>query len=292
MFKKLSLALLLIPLSLNAKIYYPPNVKQSDVVQAVDEGKVIMAWDIHKVLAARDKKAPGGASGVLSSCKKELASILFKDLPWTLVTGRPTRGAALKKDLNALAAAIKALGVNDPSGEPYVLIFEKNGYTDFPKAIEAATSNYIPQPGMQEIVDEIANNNIEQRFASNIGPRMLITLKNKFKNLFNSPLLERILPGKVVDYSQFGSTPLDKTNLPSELAPTGKPTPAFYQGFLREYVNPTTGKNFAVFVDDSLNNVLAAAKEGMIAIHFDATIPNAQAIAQLRKDLTELSILK
>ncbi|GMU19024.1 MAG: hypothetical protein AMXMBFR12_02160 [Candidatus Babeliales bacterium] len=45
-------------------------------------------------------------------------------------------------------------------------------------------------------------------------------------------------------------------------------------------------------MDDTLENVLAAAQEGMIAIHFDATKPNAQAIVELRKDLTELHILK
>ena len=290
MLKKLSLCLMLIPFALNAKVYYPSNIKQSDVVQAVDEGAVVVLWDIHKVLAAKDKKAPGGAAVVLSA-KVELLTIL-KDIAWSKLTGRPTRGASLKKDLDVLAAAIKALGVNDPSGEPYVLIFEKNGFNDFAKAIETATSNYIPQPGMLELVDEIAANNIEQRFASNIGPRMLITLKNKFKNTFNSTLLEKILPGKVVDYSQFGIAPLDKTNLPDELAPTGKPTSAFYQGLLHTYVNPRTGKKIAVFVDDSLDNVVAAAQEGIVAIHFDATIPNAQAMGQLRSDLTELSILK
>ncbi|CAN5130114.1 hypothetical protein BH09DEP1_BH09DEP1_5330 [soil metagenome] len=291
MFKKISLSLLIaIPFSLHAKVHYPPNVKQSDVVQATDEGKVIMAWDIHKVLAAKDKQA-GGIVSVLWSAKSEFGSVI-KDLAWTKLTGRPTRGSLVKKDLDALAAAIKAMGVNDPSGEPYVLIFEKHGLIAIAKAIENATSNYIPQPGMQAIVDEIANNNIEQRFASNIGPRMLVVLKNKFKNTFNSTLLERILPGKVVDYSQFGSAPLDKANLPSELAPTGKPTAAFYRGFLNTYVTDTTGKKFAVFVDDSEENVKGAAKEGMIAIHFDATKPNAQAMAELRADLTELSILK
>lgn len=291
MLKKLSLCLLLIPFALNGKIYYPDNVSQSAVVQAVDEGKVIMAWDIHKVLAARDKQAAGSGAAVVLSAKAELFTIL-KDIAWTKLTGRPTRGAALKKDLDALAAAIKALGVNDPSGEPYVLIFEKHGFTDFAKAIERATSNYMPQPGMQAIVDEISNNNIEQRFASNIGPRMLVTLLNKFKNTFNSPLLERILPGKVVDYSQFGITPLDKANLPNELAPTGKPTAAFYQGLINTYLNPTTGKSLGVFVDDSEDNVKGAAQNGIVAIHFDATKPNAQAIEQLRKDLTELNILK
>ena len=291
MLKKLSLCLLLIPFALNGKIYYPSNVSQSDVVLAVDEGKVITLWDIHKVLVARDKQASGSGAAVVLSAKKEFG-IILKDIIWTTLTGRPTRGAALKKDLDALAAAIKALGVNDPSGEPYVLIFEKHGFTDFAKAIERATSNYMPQPGMQAIVDEIANNNIEQRFASNIGPRMLVTLLNKFKNTFNSPLLERILPGKVVDYSQFGTAPLDKANLPNELAPTGKPTAAFYQGLINTYLNPTTGKSLGVFVDDSEDNVKGAAQNGIVAIHFDATKPNAQAIEQLRKDLTELNILK
>lgn len=291
-FQKLSLAMLLIlaPCFITAKIHYPPNVKQSDVVQAVDEGKAIIGWDLHKTAVAKDKQAGVGA-GVVLSAKMELLTIL-KDLAWTKLTGRPTRGSALKKDIDALHNAIKAMGVNDPSGEPYVLIFEKHGFTDFANAIQTATSNYMPQPGMQALVDEIDANKIEQRLASNIGPRMLIVLKDKFKKTFNSNLFNIILPGKVVDYSQFGAAPLDKANLPDELAATGKPTPAYYQGFLATYVNPQTGKTLAVFVDDSEDNVKAAAKEGMIAIHFDATKPIAQAMADLRADLTELSILK
>lgn len=291
MFKKLSLCLLLIPFAVNAKIYYPNNVSQSDVVQAVDEGKVIMAWDIHKVLAAKEGNKYTNYALVYANAPVEFLYALGQ-VAFTKATGRSTAASRAKQDINALSAYNKANGVSDASGEPYVLIFQKYGLNSIAKAVEFVTSTYKPQPGIEAIVDEIAAQNIEQRFASNIGPRMFEVLNNKFKTKYNSNLLDKIVPGKVVDYSQWGSNPLNKAALPSYLASLGKPTVTFYREFLNTYVTDATGKKFAVFVDDSEENVIAAAKEGKIAIHFDATKPNAQAIEQLRKDLTELSILK
>lgn len=291
MLKKLSLCLLLIPFALNGKIYYPSNISQSDVVQAVDEGKVIMAWDIHKVLAAKEGNKYTNYALVYANAPVEFLYALGQ-VTFTKATGRPTAASRAKQDINALSAYNKANGVSDASGEPYVLIFQKYGLNSIAKAVEFVTSTYKPQPGIEGIVDEIAAQNIEQRFASNIGPRMFDVLNNKFKTKYQSTLLEKILPGKVVDYSQWGTNPLNKAALPTYLASLGKPTATFYREFLNTYVTDARGKKFAVFVDDSEENVIAAAKEGKIAIHFDATKPNAEAIAELRKDLTELSILK
>lgn len=292
MFKKLLLCLLLIPLALNAKVYYPQNVKQSDVVQAVEDGQVVMAWDIHKVLAAKEGNKYMNMYIVAKSAPLAFAKA-FSQIAWTKLTGRPTPASLAKTDINALNAYNKSTGVSDASGEPYVLIFEKHGLNAIAKAVEIATSTYKPQPGIEAIVDEIAaqNKDIKQHFASNIGPRMFNVLNNKFKTAKDkSTLLEKILPGKFVDYSRWGLNPL--TVLPPSLASVGKPNGTYYREFLTTYVTDKNGKKFAVFVDDSEDNVKAAAQEGMIAIHFDATKPNEQAVAELRKDLTELSILK
>lgn len=291
MFKKLSLALLLVPLALNAKIYYPQNIKQSDVVQAVDEAKVVMAWDIHKVLAAKEGSKWTNMYTVMKSAPTAFAKA-FAQVAWSNITGRPTPASMAKKNINALSATNKSNGVSDASGEPYVLIFEKHGLNAIAKAVEIATSTYKPQPGIEAIVDEIKANNIAQHFASNIGPRMFDVLNNKFKNTYKSNLLEKIQLGKFVDYSQWGINPLNKAALPNSLASIGKPTAHYFKEFLATYVTHKNGKEFAVFVDDSEENVKAAAQQGLIAIHFDATKPNAQTIAELRKDLTELNILK
>lgn len=290
MLKKLSLCLLLIPFALNGTIYYPNNISQSDVVQAVDEGKVIMAWDIHKVLAAKEG---GKLSNMYTVAKSAPVAFLkaFKDLAWTKLTGKPTPASRASKDINDMRKYHKDHGISDASGEPYVHIFEKHGLNAIAKAVEIATSTYKPQPGIEAIIDEIATQNIEQRFASNIGPRMFDVLNNKFTTKYQSNLLNKILPGKFVNYSRWGIDEI-KSPLPSYLASIGKPAGQYYQEFLTTYVTDATGKKFAVFVDDSKDNVLGAQNEGLIAIHFDATIPTAQAIEQLRNDLTELHILK
>lgn len=290
-FQKLSLALLLIPFGIHAKVYYPQNVRQSEVVEAVNNGKAIMAWDIHKVLAIKEGNKYTNMYLVAKSAPLAFMKA-FKDLAWSKLTGRITPAFLANKDINAMRKFHKEKGISDASGEPYVLIMEKHGLDAIASATTLATSTYKPNTAVEAIVDEITSNQIEQRLASNIGPRMFEVLNNKFKTQYKSSLLEKILPGKVVDYSQWGSQPLDKSNLPSHLASLGKPNGQYFREFLITYVTDETGKKFAVFVDDTLENVLAAAKEGLIAIHFDATKPNAQAIEELRKDLTELSILK
>lgn len=289
MFKKLSLCLVLITFALNAKVYYPQNVNQADVIKAVDEDKIVMAWDIHKVPAQKEGNKYTNYALVAWLAKSQLAQALGQ-IAWTKITGRPTAASRAKQDLNAMSAYNKSQGVPDVSGEPYVLIFEKHGLNDIAKAVEFVTSTYKPNEEIEAIIDKIAAQNIEQRYASNIGPRMFDVLNNKFKTKYNSKLLEKILPGKFVDYSRWGLNPL--TTLPDSLASVGKPNSTYYREFLATYVTDKNGKKFAVFVDDSEDNVKAAAQEGMIAIHFDATKPNEQAIAELRNDLTELSILK
>lgn len=290
MFKKLSLSLLLVPLALNATIYYPHNICQSDVIQATDEGKVVMAWDIHKVFAAKEG---GKFTNMYIVAKSAPVAFLkaFKDLAWSKLTGRATPASLAHADIAHMRKYHKQEGINDASGEPYALIMLKHGLTDIAHAIEIATSTYKPQPGIEAVIDEISAQNIPQHFASNIGPRMFDVLNTKFKTTYQSSLLDKIALGKFVDYSQWGLNPLDKNALPTHLASKGKPTQTFYQEFLATYVG-ATGKKFAVFIDDTLDNVTAAAHAGMIAIHFDATKPNAHAIAELRNDLTELSILK
>lgn len=291
MFKKLSFCLLLIPLALQAKTYYPDNVKQSDIVEAVDENKVVIAWDIHKVVAAKEGNKYINHAIVFGSAPVAFANA-FSALAWTKLTGRPTAASRAWADIQAMRAYHKANGISDASGEPYVHIFEKYGLLAIAKAVETATSTYKPNKDVEAIIDEIAAQNIEQRYASNIGPRMFDVLNNKFKTKYQSTLLDKILPGKFVDYSQWGSNPLDKTALPVHLASLGKPNGQYYREFLKAYVTDATGKKYAVFIDDTLENVIGAAKEGKVAIHFDVSKPMAQAIAELRKDLTELHILK
>lgn len=292
MFKKLILSLLILtPITINAKIYYPTNVSQADVVQAVDEDKVIMAWDIHKVPAEKEGNKYTNYAIVFGSAPVAFSNALSA-MAWTRLTGRPTAASRAWTDIQAMRAYHKAQGINDASGEPYVLIFEKHGLQAIAKAVEIATSTYKPNKEIEAIIDEIAAQNIEQRYASNIGPRMFDVLNNKFKTKYQSTLLDKILPGKFVDYSQWGLNPLNKAALPTSLASIGKPNGIYYKEFLNTYVTAATGKKYAVFVDDTLENVIGAAKEGKVAIHFDVSKPMAQAIAELRKHLTELHILK
>ncbi len=284
MFKKL---LLLTLLSLNATlvnavVVYPPQLSQLQVYSAPK----MMAWDIHKVLAAKEGGKWTNIYTVIKAAPLAFARA-FRDIAWAKITGRQNPTSRAKADINTMQADNKKLGVSDASGEAYVVIFEKHDLKDIANAVILVSNSYKPQPVMQEIVEAIAAKNIPQRFASNIGPRLLQELKLKFNKVYHSTLLDKILPGKVVDYSRYGKNPL--TVLPPELASVGKPTAQFFREFMQTY-NPDK-KYIVIFADDSLANVQAAAQEGFVGIHFEADKPNAQAIAQLRDDLKEVGVL-
>lgn len=85
--------------------------------------------------------------------------------------------------------------------------------------------------------------------ATNIGSIFIKDIKQKFPHVFNSSFIQ---DGMTVD---FGSSDIIK-----------KPDLRYFKQ-LQEIVNPQSDKHI-IFIDDKLENVLAARKAGLIAIQF------------------------
>lgn len=278
MLQRILLPLLLVSaFNIQAVTYYPDHLSQ----QQVQVSPKIKAWDIHKVLAARERGKLGNMLTVFKIARKAMVMAAC-NLLWAKITGRPNDASRAYEDINNMPKSA------DASGEAYVMIFEKHNLPEIAHAVEEVSNSYKPQPGMQEIVQQINAAGIIQRFASNIGPRLFENLKEKFLIKHKSNLFDLILPGKFVNYSHYGKSA--NITAADYLATVGKPHPEFFAEFNKTY--NSENNSVVVFVDDSLPNIQAAVKNGWVGIHYDATKPNAQAIAQLKNDLAEVGILK
>jgi ribosomal protein S17E len=258
-YSKLSLFLLLSgAIGLQATIYLP----QGTNMDAVRSSQKQVAWDIHDVLAEKDKTAKGW------NIFKHLPSILWSKI----------RRSRAWKEINQLPKH------HDLSGEAYVRLFAKHGETSMAKMAEKTANSYKPRKGMEQLVRAIHGAGVTQRLASNIGPNCLAKLDKKFQKNKCS-IFSYMQPGLVVDYSQYG--PYYKSKQPhsqQQLSPDGKPLNTFFKNF-----NSLFNKNkkvLTIFVDDKIANVKAAQEEGLVGIHFDFNQPDA-----LQKLTTELASL-
>ena len=254
-------------LSIYPVIYYPKNITASQV-QRTPKKDIQVAWDIHNVIAKKDSGAKFGA----------IMGNIFT-LGWSKMTGNKAWDEIKKLSKN-----------NDISGEGYASIFLKHGNKDLAEFALDAANAYKPRKGMEQLIRDIHNAGIVQRYASNIGPRALANLDSKFKRKHTSRLFDLIKPGKIVDYSSLGKTVVPAKQPAPHLSPIGKPHPQFYADFNKTYV---INKNSPIiFIDDKIENVRAAVQAGWIGIHFDATKEDKKSVAQLRTQLASLGIFK
>ena len=100
-------------------------------------------------------------------------------------------------------------------------------------------------------------------------------------------MLDMIEQGKVVDFSQYGKSPLPKP-LPNHLAAVAKPNPLFFQ----EFINAWNAKldSLMIFIDDKLENVKAAVSKGFIGIHVNPKLNDATFTKQLRTAYQSLGL--
>lgn len=241
MFKKLLFLFLSIGASTQAMVYLPSGVTQGDVKAHALKKKVIIAYDIHDVLAVKDNGSK--------------VKTIIKHLP-SIVVSKVT-DSGVWKEINQVKKA-------GSSGQGYEQVFQKHGNNTLAKMAQEAANAYRPRRGMATIVHEMKLMGHTQRFASNIGDQFLVNLKNRFRTKYKIQMLDMIDQGKVVDCSQFGAKPLPKP-LPKHLASVAKPSPLFFQEFIDAW--NAQHDNLIVFMDDKLENIKAAVAKGYVGIH-------------------------
>lgn len=260
MVKKILFIAFLFPMAINATYYLPSAI----TLQQVQKKPKQIAWDIHDTLTRKD--------GV-SKFKAVMGNIFT--IGWTKITP------------NAAWDEINRLPKNkDISGQGYATIFQKHGEHTLAKMVAQSANAYKPRKGMLQLVQKINAAGVTQRFASNIGETFLQNLNTKFKTKYHNHMLDLILPGKVIDYSQYSKTPLKI--VPAHLTPSIKPDPSFFADFNKTY-NPTNSK-LTIFIDDKMENIQQALKAGWIGIHVDANKDDEQIVKRLQTEFQELGI--
>lgn len=264
MLKKLLFLCLPIGASAHSMIYMPSGITTSIAKNYALNKKIIIAYDIHDVLAVKD----GGAK----------VKSIIKHLP-SIVTSKVTDGAVWKE--------IDRVKKQGASGQAYAQVFQKHGHTSLAKMAKEAANAYRPRKGMATLVHEMKLMGHTQRFASNIGDTFLVNLNNRFKTKYKICMLDMIEPGKVVDCSQFGKSPLPKP-LPNHLASKPKPDPIFYQEFIDTW-NPK-GEYLIIHIDDKLENIKTAKTKGIVGIHVNAKWDDPTFVKQVRTAFQSLGL--
>lgn len=269
-----TLTLLLLPMlsigalipALGQTIYLPENITLEQIQQLP---KKHVAWDIHEVLAQRNKL--------------ETAKVVFKNIP-TLTSAIVRLGCGklfrYENSMTQVYPTIAELRKNkNNSGQPYIAAFEKHGETKLARFIRDISNAYRQTEGIAEVVEAIEHHGHTQQIASNIGVSLLPELQERFTQLYPNPVLTRIKVGKVIAFANNSNNDEKTTSV------YAKPTPQYFQNYNSTY--GITPQNPVIFVDDSLANVQAAVKAGWVAIHWSAK----KKIEQLIADLATLNVI-
>lgn len=264
MLKKLLFLCLPICASAQSMIYLPTGVTKADVATDAADKQIIIAYDVHDVLAVKDTGA-------------KVKSII-KHLP-AIVTSKITDGTVWKE--------INKAKKQGASGQGYHHVFQKHGNSSLAKMAQETANAYKPRKGMATLVHEMKLMGHTQRFASNIGDDFLKNLNTKFKTKYKIFMLDMIEQGKVVDFSQYGKNPLPKP-LPKHVASTPKPSPLFFKEFIDAW-NPAHTHTM-IFIDDKLENIISAVAQGFVGIHVNPKLDDATFVKQLRAAYQSLGL--
>lgn len=160
--------------------------------------------------------------------------------------------------LGFLKDLVKLIGKNifgSTSSEEFMHIANKHNNPHFGEIVIRYANAQEVIPGMQEIVDELAQRDIEQHIGSNIG-------KTAFRRLIDSSENPHLAP-------LFKPMNIPKSHVVSlkngKIAP--KPNKLFFEEYLGKN-NIDLKKKQVIFIDDRIENIRAAKAFGFDAILF------------------------
>lgn len=130
----------------------------------------------------------------------------------------------------------------------YIYLIENNNNRLAKKLLEACTHKY-PIAGTVTIMHALASQGYEIYTATNMGPLFFAEMQKKYPLIFNDICIRT---GLTVDYAQQDIIK--------------KPDARYFEA-LKQKLNPN-GAKYLLFIDDKLENVEAARKAGLLAIHF------------------------
>lgn len=212
---------------------------------------VIILWDIHDVMLTRDAK--------------KIFSILWHDQN-TWKTLRYTKGRFFGSSMKLLWKYF----TSEASTEQFIHLAKKEKNEYFIEFLTNICNAQKPIEGTVAIIKELCENGYTHHIGSNIG-------KTVFDDLIN--------PNRYPQFAElFACFDLDKSHVVTHNDGNlvRKPRVEYFQEYIKKNtINLNTTR--VIFVDDRKENIDAAQKVGLTAIHFK----NPE---QLRTDLRKLGI--
>jgi len=148
----------------------------------------------------------------------------------------------------------------DATGNQWIAFFEQNDAKGLADMARYIIRNNKPIPGTVSIANELLDKEFSLFHATNMDEQVF----EEYRNNKEFSFLKRFSGGLTASNG------------------IQKPDPRFFELLLAKI--PAAQKQYAFFIDDSLENVKAAIKAGMIGIHF-------QSAQQLRAELVRWGIL-
>lgn len=203
--------------------------------QLISAEKPIILWDLHGVLLQRENVLSAfSRSPNIYNLMKEINWPFVKDIAMALYTNYST---------------------NTISSQDFINLAHHHNAPFTKTLILAIVNAQKPMPGMQAIIQELANLGYRQQIGSNIGITSFQELINPMAHPDLAPLfsLLEIKSAHIADY------------LNGQLIK--KPNPAFFQNYLAKN-NIDLATQPVLLIDDTLANTIAAQKLGFDVIYF------------------------
>lgn len=224
------------------------------IIAPITARNTVFLWDFHDVIVKRNLNET--ISTVWNSEKKfQIIKATSKNLLW-----------------NAFRIIGKSI-TSSTCSEEFIQLVKQNNNPLLEELIYEVANIQEPIPGTIQLIQDLHNAGYHHYIGSNIGTSIFQKISNPEKY----PQFASLFANFNLEHPQTVSC--DLTHPETTIK---KPDLRFFQDFLRKNAVDLQKTN-VIFIDDSLKNVRAAQKAGLIGIHFK----NPE---QLRADLTWLGL--